>query len=457
MGRELESGDSNTQSLCPECFCKIPARRVMKGQDVYLVKSCPNHGESSTLVWRGAPSLSEWFRPKIPYVNPIPNTGAQRGCPFDCGLCAGHRQQTCTALLEITGRCNLNCAYCFADASTKPSPDPALSVIRDWYQTVLSSGGACNIQLSGGEPTMRDDLPKIVALGRSMGFKFIQLNTNGLRIAHDRSYLIALKEAGLSSVFLQFDGVSDQIYMKLRGREILNAKLEAIENCGEVGLGVVLVPTLVPGVNTGAIGAIIRFAAENLNVVRGVHFQPVSYFGRYPSKPLDEQRLTLPELMAMIEIQTSGAIRMENFNPPGCENSMCSFHGSFVLMPDGDLVPLTRRGSFKRSMAPEKAEDGAFKTRKFVATNWSKSGSAGYTQGDAGISFGPWDTLLERSRTHMLCVSAMAFQDIWNLDVERLKDCCIHVVGESGRIVPFCAYNLTSSDGSFLYRGRHIR
>ena len=422
-----------------------------------MVKTCPHHGESSTVVWRGDPDLSDWIRPKVPYSNPAPNTPFERGCPFDCGLCVQHRQQTCTALLEVTGRCNLGCPYCFADSGQNGVVDPNMETVRNWYQTLLETGRTCNVQLSGGEPTMRDDLPEIVALGSSMGFTFIQLNTNGLRIATDLDYLNRLKQAGLSSVFLQFDGTDDGIYRKLRGREILGAKLKAIDNCSETGLGVVLVPTLVPGLNTDDIGNIIRFATDNLSVIRGIHFQPVSYFGRYPQKPSDDQRLTLPELMTMIQTQTSGAIRIENFNPPGCENSMCSFHGNFVAMPDGHLVPLTRRGTFQRSHTPEKAEDGAFKAREFVANNWGAPNPGDQNQVNAGLGLGYWDILLERSKTHMLCISAMAFQDAWNIDLERLMDCCIHVVAESGRIVPFCAYNLTSANGRSLYRGESVR
>ena len=51
-------------------------------------------------------------------------------------------------------------------------------------------------------------------------------------------------------------------------------------------------------------------------------------------------------------------------------------------------------------------------------------------------------------------VSCMAFQDAMTLDLERVKGCCIHVVSPSGTLIPFCLYNLTSFDGTTLYRGR---
>ena len=46
----------------------------------------------------------------------------------------------------------------------------------------------------------------------------------------------------------------------------------------------------------------------------------------------------------------------------------------------------------------------------------------------------------------------MAFQDAWTLDTERLRGCCIHVAAPDGRMVPFCAWNLTSVDGTPLHR-----
>lgn len=123
--------------------------------------------------------------------------------------------------------------------------EPSLNVINGWYKNVLAASGPVNIQLSGGEPTLRNDLPEIVEMGRALGFKFIQLNTNGLRLAEDPIFLSRLKKAGLSSVFLQFDGTEDQIYQAIRGRRLFEVKAKAIECCAQHEIGVVLVPTLI--------------------------------------------------------------------------------------------------------------------------------------------------------------------------------------------------------------------
>lgn len=445
---------STTESVCPLCLERLPADRVRLGDDVYLRKSCPEHGIFRTVVWRGQPDFEGWARPKLPAFPARPNTAVDRGCPFDCGLCSDHRQQTCTALLEVTQRCDLRCAFCFADAGVNPCADPGLDVIESWFEALLKSNGPCNIQLSGGEPTMRDDLPEIVALARRRGFEFVQVNTNGLRLAKDRAYVRQLAEAGLSSVFLQFDGTRDEIFQVTRGRRLLNRKLDAIAACGDNDLGVVLVPTLVPGVNMSNVGGIIDFALDHFPIVRGVHFQPVSYFGRYPGAPSDDDRVTIPDVIRAIEDQTAGRIEAASITTSGCENALCSLHANFVVMPDASLRPWTKHDS-GACCAPSDAAEGAANTRRFVAENWSAAPSAFIPLGSIGDArLGDWDVLLARKETHTFCISGMAFQDAWNLDLDRLRDCCIHTVSPDGRIIPFCAYNLTSGSGRAVYRGR---
>ncbi len=446
---------SATRSICPVCFAQIPAERVREENAVYMVKNCPEHGAFRTVIWRDEPVFENWQRPKIPSTPQNTFTKREKGCPFDCGLCSHHKQHTCTALLEITQRCNLHCPVCFADTSqTETAGDPSLKKIAFWYERILEASGTCNIQLSGGEPTVRDDLPAVIALGRDKGFSFVQLNTNGLKLAADPAYAMQLKEAGLSSVFLQFDGISPETHQALRGRDLCVVKEHAVQNCARAELGIVLVPTLVPGINTREIYAIIEFAIRNAPAVRGVHFQPVSYFGRYPAPPADEDRLTLPEILTLMQQQSNGSIQTAWFAPPACEHALCSFHASFLIDEKNQLRPLSSGRAACCSTAekgPISAKEGRAKSVSFTARQWAHPLPMVRPNTET-TSLDDLDRFLLRARTHTFSISAMAFQDVWNVDIERLQGCCIHIVSPEGNLVPFCAYNLTSSRGISLYR-----
>lgn len=428
----------------------IPADKVMVGDEVYLVKNCPEHGAFRVLIWNGEPAYADWGVERIPVTIENPVTPVEKGCPFDCGLCPEHRQETCCVLLEVTGSCNLNCPICFASSKDGAGPDPSPDEIGGWYRWLAEHGGSYNIQISGGEPTVRDDLPEIVRMGREAGFTYLQLNSNGLRLAREPEYAGVLREAGLDSVFLQFDGTKDEIYKRIRGRELFREKIVAIDNCARAGLGVILVPTLVPGVNMDNLGAIIDLAVIGMPHIRGVHFQPIGYFGRYPGTP-PEKRVTIPDILRAIEQQTAGKIKADHFIPAGAENSYCTFHGNFTLLPDGELKP---RNSFREHRAlsmPADPKAAIRKARSFVARQWSPPPPTGQCGCEESRVSG-FDAFLEQIQSYTLCISGMAFQDAWTLDLDRLRDCKLHVFHPEGRLIPFCAYNLTARDGRSLYR-----
>jgi uncharacterized radical SAM superfamily Fe-S cluster-containing enzyme len=448
-----------TESVCPVCLRRIPAFRERSGGDMVLVKTCPEHGEFRAVVWRGAPDPESWYGQKIPSFAGSREPDVRRGCPLDCGLCPDHRQGTCTAILEVTMRCDLRCSVCFADAPGPLGDDPAIGEIEAMCR-VVEAAARCNVQLSGGEPTMRDDLPEIAAMAAKACGGLVQVNTNGRRLARDASFARSLADSGVSSVFLQFDAADDSVYETLRGRPLMKEKKAAIETCAAAGLGVVLVPTLVPGVNVapgpkGHIGAILDFAIAHSPVVRGVHFQPVSRFGRFPGD--DRRRVTLPEVLRLIEDETGGRMKVADFAPPGCEHSLCSFHGDYLVRGIGDVASLRPR---REDGGCGCADAGAGRRAAvdYVVRNWGAAPG-----GTGGSDTGGFDAILELCRKGRFTVSAMAFQDCETLDLERLRGCCIHVVTRdtapgggrtsSGgyRLVPFCARYCTSLDGTRLY------
>lgn len=293
---------------------------------------------------------------------------------------------------------------------------------------------------------MRDDLPEIIALGRKKGFSFFQLNTNGIRLADDAEYARTLKAAGLNTVFLQFDGVDDAVYMTLRGRALMTEKLAAIENCAAAGLGIVLVPVIAPGVNDAQVGDILRFALERMPAIRGVHFQPISYFGRCglerPEKPI-----TIPRMLRLIEEQMGGVMHAQDFAGGGAENPYCSFHASYLRRADGSLRLLPKKSGASACCCTTSDD-----SRSYVAKQWNGEDEPDYASDPELCETSALDDFLEQARRSTFAVSGMIFQDAYNFDLERLRRCYICEVDSEFGMVPFCAYNLTNTEGRALYR-----
>ena len=436
-----------TKSVCPVCLRVIQADKLT-GEDgnIYMKKSCPDHGDFSSLLWEDSlASYMRWSMESRVNEPPVNGKKPDKGCPYDCGLCTDHLRKGCCMLLELTNRCNLRCPVCFAAAGEKAPRDLTMDEIGKQYDFLMSHGGPFNIQLSGGEPTVRDDLPEIICLGREKGFTFFQLNTNGIRLAEEAGYAEKLKEAGLNTVFLQFDGLDDAVYITLRGKALADVKHRAIENCAAAGLGIVLVPVIAQGVNENEAGKILRFAMENMPAVRGVHFQPVSYFGRCgldrPEKPV-----TIPRMLRLIEEQTDGVMMASDFGGGGAENPYCSFHASYMKRADGSLKLLQKKAS--SCCCCTTSDD----SRTFVANQWDGESERLCLPDGEMSETSSLDEFLEQARRNTLAVSGMIFQDAYNLDLDRLRRCYICEVDSAYGMVPFCAYNLTDVNGKSLYR-----
>ncbi|MDD3169285.1 MAG: radical SAM protein [Eubacteriales bacterium] len=458
MKEITKTATKQTYSLCPVCLKRIPAKLVMRDGCWYLEKVCEVHGYYKTVVWRGrVPGLTDWGN----YHPPKEEEAELPDCPNDCGLCGKHLQSTCCVLVEVTSRCNLRCPVCFAESGADcPGPDKSVAELSDEFRFLIEKG--CHfIQLSGGEPTVRDDLPEIIRAAKEAGATSVQLNSNGLRLGEEPEFTKRLAASGLDFVFLQFDGMDDTVNRKLRGRALLEDKRKTIEVCGVNGIGVTLVPTVVPGINDHQIGRIIKFGLTQSPVVRGVHFQPISYFGRYPEPPKDEDRITLPEIVSAIEQQTEGLIKISDLAPSSCDHPRCGFHGDFMILPGG-LVSLTPRAQDSNSdhcccqtiaelSADAPSENAsrnpkeALRNRNFVARRWKRSPELEKKRNAAPSAdeVMDFDTFLEQIAVHGFTVTGMAFQDAYTIDLERLRRCSLHVY-DNGRILPFCAKYLTS-------------
>ncbi|TGC08723.1 radical SAM protein [Methanolobus halotolerans] len=472
------------QSLCPECLKRIEGIKYVENDRVYIKKECADHGSFTSLV---SMDVNHYLQMKECFdvdraKAKEPLTDTEKGCPFDCGLCPSHKQDTCLAVVEVTDRCNMKCTYCFANSSMDASLDPDMETIRKMFETVkrCQNDPTC-IQISGGEPTLRDDLPEIIRMGKEVGIAHIELNTNGIRIARDQDYFNRIASAGIDAIYLGFDGVSDDVYRQRTGRDMINVKTEVINRCEKAGIGVVLVPLVAKDYNLHEVGRIIDFAASRVPAVRGVHFQPVFYSGRSPSEM--QNRVTILELLESIEEQTSGQLKVNNFTPSLMPHAHCGAT-CLTLVDNGGFLPLTNLSSG----AVQSASDVASKTKKSIMGRWKgleKEKESKQSCGDllikgsccekplsditvkssccekpltsaipgsgSGLS-GGWADFIEMSKNNYLTISTMAFQDVWSYEQDRVENCCIHVVTRDCRFIPFCNYNMTSCNGDFLYR-----
>jgi uncharacterized radical SAM superfamily Fe-S cluster-containing enzyme len=303
----------NTKSLCPQCLAVLDAEVYEDGDKIMIKKTCKEHGEFDNTYW----SSSEVYMKAKDYGKvgtgiDNPQTIADSECPQNCGLCEEHESHTVLGLIDVTNRCNMKCPVCFANAAvSKTLYEPTYEEIRTMLQNLRNNKPVPTpaIQYAGGEPTVRKDIVELVKLAKEEGFRHTQIATNGLRLARNPSLAQELKDAGLNTIYLQFDGITEEPYLKIRNRNLLSVKLAAIENCSKANLGIVLVPTILKGVNHDQIGDILRFAAQNIDIIRGVNFQPVSFAGRTPAEEVESQRVTVPDFEKMVEEQTDNQIK----------------------------------------------------------------------------------------------------------------------------------------------------
>ncbi|ERH11143.1 MAG: putative Fe-S oxidoreductase [halophilic archaeon J07HX64] len=451
---EAESPLETTTSLCPECLEQVPGTYVAREESVYLQRNCPDHGEFDRKVWD---SLEHWRWAKQ----------FQPDAAFDPdGDWAVDNDHACLAVVEVTQNCNLSCSYCFA-SSGPGGYEHSSGEVHEMLETVLDSGGPRPIQFSGGEPTVREDLPELVADATEMGFEHIQVNTNGIRLATESGYAQQLADAGVSAIYLQFDGLEAETYEAIREVDLVSEKHAAIEACRAAGLSVVLVPTVVPGTNDHEMGPIVEFALDNRDVIESVNFQPVAHFGRVAEH---QDRFSLDEAARRLADQFD-SIEPRDLMPVPCCSSYCQTATALLPTPGG-IVPATRFLSdalFTNVSGMVDESDwmemmACTPTGKSSATNTANccgpdvdavtgmlggaGGCCGGTDSDA-VS-GEVGELMEQ----VLPVSFTGFMDADAADAGRLDNCCVSVPAESGELVPFCAYNMTTDTGEYAIRNR---
>ncbi len=416
-----------TRNLCPVCLRVIDGRVFSRGKAVYLEKSCPDHGRTESRIWPDGGHY-EWMRTfSLPLVQPGTARKPVGDCPTGCGICTRHLRKTTLVEIELTRRCNMHCPVCFMGAEDERD-DPDLETIRSMYASIREEMGTdVSIQLTGGEPTIRGDLAEIVRLGAGLGFCAIEINTNGLNISRDPGLAAALKEAGASGIYLQFDGLTPGTYRQIRGADLLEDKLRVVERCREAGLQAVLAMTVIKGINEGEIGSVLQFALENIDVVAGLAIQPAFFSGRFEVEAPD--RLSMGDVIFLLAEQSGDLIEPYDLWPLGCSHPLCSAGVLLVECEGKGFVPSSRlisREEYVKDFDPNSPQGSVFTDLL--------AGRGAYTG-------------------RVLSIVTMNYMDAWTLDLERLQECSMTVKTADLRTVPFCAYHLTCGKGEAVHRG----
>ncbi len=414
-----------TRALCPECMETLSADIVAKSDGtVWMIRTCPTHGVFETYLWPDSTHYQRMralaFSPVAP-AHTIPMT---KSCPTACGICSSHKRRVTLAEIEVTQRCNLRCPVCFM-AAEHEDDEMSPEDFRSFFQAIAETSGLdTGVQLTGGEPTVRKDLADIIAIGHQMGFWGIEVNTNGVVISRDQEYLRSLIDAGLTGVYLQFDGLTREPYRQIRGADLLDVKLAAIENCRAAGVQVVLAMTIVAGLNDDQLGDVIRFALENNDVVAGVALQPAFTSGRFETNRIVP--LTMGDVIFTLEDQTEGLIKTEDIWPLGCSHPLCDT-GTYLVRSDDTFVPLTRdltHEEYIDAYNPNSPQGSVFLD---IATQKGLNLEGG------------------------LSIIIMNYMDAATMDLERMEQCSMFCTMADGRLIPFCAYQLTDCAGKRIH------
>ncbi|MBZ5565039.1 MAG: radical SAM protein [Acidobacteriia bacterium] len=474
-----------TQSVCPECLQVIDARLFEENGAVYMEKRCAAHGEFRDKIYSDARlylKMEEWtFGDNRGLENPAVLNATR--CPDDCGLCSLHTSHTVLSNVDLTNRCNLTCPVCFANANVAGYLyEPSFEQVTAMLAGLRAQRPVPNrvVQFSGGEPTLYPRFHDILRKATELGFTHIQVATNGINFA-DLEFAEKAKEAGLHTLYLQFDGITDDVYLRTRGQRLMAAKLACIENCRRAGLKIVFVPTIVKGVNDHQIGDMIHFAIDNIDVVSGFSFQPVAFTGRINRRQLEAQRFTQSDLAHSVAEQTGLTdtyndwfplsctspfskllSALQNFQRPNLTSHPHCAMGTYLYVDPRTktAVPITRffeMGGMLRDidLLARKAAGARFKMFSKISA-WNSLHRHFKAQfAPPGLTFERFLNTLQGMTDHAhgrgagdgtftyktLLVAGMHFMDVYNYDISRVKRCVIHYTAPNGLVYPFCTYN----------------
>ncbi len=441
-----------TTSLCETCLELVPAKIIGEDGKVFLQKRCADHGVMKTLIEEDAGywlSTKLWLKPGDRPLHHASKT--DRGCPWDCGLCPDHEQHSCLAIVEINDACNLTCPVCFANSAVGRGGHRPLAEVESMLDAVVRAEGEPDlVQLSGGEPTIHPEFWEIVAAARSRPIRHLMINTNGVRIAKEKDFAAKLAEIGAGfEVYLQFDSLSDEALMDLRGARLARIRRQALENLEEAGVSTTLVCAVRAGVNEDECAAIVDHALQ-WSCVRGVVFQPVQDAGRNEGFDSARHRTTLSGLRR--RIAAGGVFDEADLVPLPCNpDQICIGYG---IRSGRSVMPLTRLMSREDivSAAPNTIsfeKHPELKAKVFDLLSLSTVEGNGESRLASLFCCLPEvETPASLAYKDTFKVAIIQFLDRFNFDLGTVKRSCIHFATPDGRMIPFDTYNTFYRSGA---------
>jgi uncharacterized radical SAM superfamily Fe-S cluster-containing enzyme len=374
--------------------------------------------------------------------------------------------------IDLTNRCNLRCPICFANADvTGYVYEVTRPQVRQMLHEVVRRSHALPpcIQFSGGEPTVHPEFLQILADAHEFRFAQIQAASNGIRFAREPDFARACAQAGLNVVYLQFDGLDDDVYRKTRGARLAELKLQAIENIYEAGMRTCLVPTIVKGLNDDQVGPLLQFAVEHVAQITAISWQPVSFTGRIDESQRLRQRFTLADLARCIDEQTGLVDMRRDWYPYSFVEPFCrlveavtrepavytSCHGHCGMATYLVVNPRTRQVvPLPKMVDVEPMMQQIGRLRRLRRFYHAEAAPAGWDFGslaaflESFVDFGsryPDNQArreeLDREDWRVLLLAAMHFQDAYNFEIDRVRRCVVHYATPEGKVYPFCTYN----------------
>ncbi len=185
--------------------------------------------------------------------------------------------------ISVTDRCNFRCVYCMPkevfgrDFHFLPSEQLLTFEEITRLARIFVAHGVRKIRLTGGEPLLRRDIEKLVAmLARIDGLEDLALTTNGSLLARKAR---ALKEAGLKRVSVSLDSLDNHVFKSMNDVGFpVERVLEAIEAAAAVGLGPIKINMVVKrGVNEHCIVDMARYFRNTGHILRIIEYMDVGH------------------------------------------------------------------------------------------------------------------------------------------------------------------------------------